>query len=78
MAKAILVLFEDGRFEFFSRVSSIYDKYTVDEVGIKATSLNNHFSKLPKDEPQVYKGKKCIIYRGDIHVAPPMNKKSNK
>ena len=74
MAKAIMVKFEDGRFEFFSRVSSIFDKYTVEEVGIKATSLNNYFCKLPKNEPQFYKGKKCTIYRGDIHVASFKNK----
>lgn len=78
MAKAIMILFEDGHFEFFSRVTSIYAKYTAEEIGIKATSLNNYFCKLPKNEPQVYRGKKCTIYRGDIHVAPPRNKKSDK
>lgn len=78
MAKAILVIFENGNFEFFSRVTSIFDRYSVEEIGIKATSLNNYFCKLPKGEPQTYRGKKCTIYRGDIHVAPPRNKKSDK
>ena len=52
--------------EYYGSPSSLYDKHTAEELGISKASLNNYFSKLSDNDPQLYKNSKCkgkVIYQ---------------
>ena len=70
MKRTILHLEIDGKHEYFGSPSSLFDKYTRNEIGISQSALNNHFSKLNEDEEPVYKNKRCIIRKGLLYVKP--------
>ena len=70
MERSILHLEIEGKHEYFGSPSSLFDKYTKEDIGIGQASLNNYFSKLDKNEEAVYKNKKCTIRKGALYVKP--------
>ena len=70
MERTVLHLEIDGRHEYFGSPSSLFDKYTREEVGISQAALNNYFSNLRDCEEIIYKNKKCIIRKGTLYVKP--------
>jgi len=70
MGRTILHIEIDGRHEYFGSPSSLFDKYTRDDIGISQQALNNYFSKLNEDEEPVYKNKRCTIRKGLLYVKP--------
>lgn len=56
--------------EYYGSPSSLYDKHTAEELGISKASLNNYFSKLSEDAPQLYQNSKCIIIKGKLYTKP--------
>ena len=70
MERTIVHLEIDGRHEYFGSPSSLFDKYTREDVGIGQAALNNYFSKLDENEEAVYKNKKCTIRKGALYVKP--------
>ena len=68
--RTIIHLELNGNHEYYGSPSSLYDKHTADELGISKASLNNHFSKLDDNVPQVYFNKVCVIRKGKIYVKP--------
>ena len=79
MARNVLYVEKDGRFEFFGSPSAIFDKYGADEIGVSVKYLNNTYSKLRKDgkplefiSPTGY-----IIRRGEIILKPTESKSEN-
>lgn len=56
--------------EYYGSPASMYDKHTAEELGISKASLNNYFSKLSVNAPQVYENKMCIIRKGKIYTKP--------
>lgn len=70
MERTIVHLEIDGRHEYFGSPSSLFDKYTREEIGIGQAALNNYFSKLDENEEAVYKNKKCTIRKGTLYVKP--------
>ena len=70
MERTIVHLEIDGRHEYFGSPSSLFDKYTREEIGIGQAALNNYFSKLGEDVEAVYKNKKCTIRNGALYVKP--------
>ncbi len=56
--------------EYYGSPSSLYDKHTAEELGISKASLNNYFSKLSDNDPQLYKNSKCIIRKGKLYTKP--------
>jgi hypothetical protein len=68
--RTIIHLEIEGRHEYFGSPSSLYDKYTSDELGISKASLNNFFSKLSDDAEQIYTNKFCTIRKGLLYVKP--------
>ena len=53
MERTIVHLEIDGRHEYFGSPSSLFDKYTREEIGIGQAALNNYFSKLDENEEAV-------------------------
>ena len=70
MERTILHLQVENRHEYFGSPSSLFDKYTREEIGISQAALNNYFSKLSEDAEAVYKNKKCTIRKGTLYVKP--------
>ena len=70
MERTIVHLEIDGRHEYFGSPSSLFDKYTREEIGIGQAALNNYFSKLGEDVEAVYKNKKCTMRKGALYVKP--------
>ena len=68
--RSLIHLEIDGKHEYFGSPSSLYDKYTTDELGISKASLNNFFSKLPNGADQIYTNKYCTIRKGLLYVKP--------
>ena len=69
--RTILHLEINGQHEYFGSPSSLYDKYSSDEIGISQAGLNNYFSQKTKEGNEcVYINKKCIIRKGKIYVKP--------
>ena len=67
--RTILHLEMDGQHEYFGSPSSLFDKYTSDELGITQAGLNNYFSKEAKqDNSLTYSNKQCIIRKGKLYV----------
>lgn len=60
----------NGVHEYYGSPASMYDKHTAEELGISKASLNNYFSKLSVNAPQVYENKMCIIRKGKIYTKP--------
>lgn len=58
------------RHEYFGSPSSLYDKYTSNELGISKGALNNYFSKLSDDAVQMYENSYCTIRKGLLYVKP--------
>lgn len=56
--------------EYYGSPSSLYDKHTAEELGISKASLNNYFSKLSEDAPQLYQNSKCSIRKGKLYTKP--------
>jgi hypothetical protein len=70
MDRTILHLEIEDRHEYFGSPASLFDKYTRGEIGISQAALNNHFSKLGKNDDLIYKNKKCTIRKGTLYVKP--------
>ena len=70
MERTIVHLEIDGRHEYFGSPSSLFDKYTKEEIGIGQAALNNYFSKLGENDKPIYKNKKCTIRKGTLYVKP--------
>ncbi|MBO5865944.1 MAG: hypothetical protein J6Q73_07850 [Bacteroidaceae bacterium] len=70
MERTIVHLEIDGRHEYFGSPSSLFDKYTREEIGIGQAALNNYFSKLGENDESIYKNKKCTIRKGALYVKP--------
>lgn len=68
--RTIIHLEIDGKHEYFGSPSSLYDKYTSDELGISKASLNNFFSKLSDAAAPIYTNKYCTIRKGLLYVKP--------
>ena len=67
--RTILHLEMNGLHEYFGSPSSLFDKYTSDELGITQAGLNNYFSKEAKqDNHLIYTNKQCIIRKGKLYV----------
>jgi len=57
---------------FFGSVSAIYEKFSIEELGIAYKSLLNYFTKVEADEAThgdddttyIYRNKKCTIIKG--------------
>ena len=69
-SRTIIHLEINGVHEYYGSPSSLYDKRTVEEIGITKSTLNNFFSRLPEDSPQIYENEKCIIRKGKLYVKP--------
>ena len=70
MERTVLHLEIDGKHEYFGSPSSLFDKYTREEIGISQAALNNYFSKLGESDEPIYKNKKCSIRKGTLYVKP--------
>lgn len=70
MERTILHLQLEDRHEYFGSPSSLFDKYTSEQIGITQASLNNYFSKLPDDKEPIYRNKICTIRKGSLYVKP--------
>lgn len=68
MERSILHLEINGKHEYFGSPSSMYDKYSKEDIGISQASLNNYFSKLGENDEMIYNNKKCIIRKGILYV----------
>ena len=55
MERTILHLQIENRHEYFGSPSSLFDKYTREEIGISQAALNNYFSKLGESDEPIYK-----------------------
>jgi hypothetical protein len=70
MERSILHLEINEKHEYFGSPSSLFDKYTREEIGISQAALNNYFSKLDDNDEIIYKNKKCTIRKGVLYVKP--------
>lgn len=68
--RTIIHLEINGIHEYYGSPSSMYDKHTAEELGISKASLNNYFSKLSENAPQIYENKICTIRKGKMYVKP--------
>ena len=69
--RTILHLEINGQHEYFGSPSSLFDKYTPDELGITQAGLNNYFSREAKQNNNlVYSNKRCIVRKGKLYVKP--------
>ena len=66
----ILHLQIEDRHEYFGSPSSLFDKYTREEIGITQAALNNYFRKLGEWDEPIYKNKECTIRKGTLFVKP--------
>ena len=69
-SRTVIHLEINGVHEYYGSPSSLYDKHTVEEIGITKSTLNNFFSKLPEGSPQIYENERCIIRKGKLYVKP--------
>lgn len=69
-SRTIIHLEIDGKHEYFGSPSSLYDKYSNDELGISKAALNNYFYKLSDNAAQIYTNKYCTIRKGMLYVKP--------
>ena len=60
----------NGRHEYFGSPSSLYDKYSAEDLGISQGALNNYFCKLKEGDELIYKNKLCTIRKGELYVKP--------
>ena len=70
MERTIIHLELDGKHEYFGSTSSLFDKYSKEEIGISPAALNNYFSIHSKNGELIYKNKRCIIRKGSLYVKP--------
>ena len=57
--------------QYFGSVSSLFDKYSSNELGITQGALNNYWiSSKCKENMGVYSNKSCIIRKGILYVKP--------
>lgn len=68
--RTIIHLELNGRHEYFGSPASMYNKHTTEELGISKASLNNYFSKLSDNDPQLYQNGRCTIRKGKLYVKP--------
>ena len=78
MERTILHLQIEDRHEYFGSPSSLFDKYTREEIGISQAALNNYFSKLREGDEPIYKNKKCTIRKGTLYVKPTTKGRKSK
>ena len=79
MARNVIYVEKDGRFEFFGSPSAVYDKYGTDEIGVSIQYLNNTYCKLRKDgKPlEFISPTGFIIRKGEIILKPTETKSEN-
>jgi len=79
MARNVIYVEKDGRFEFFGSPSAVFDKYGADEIGVSVQYLNNVYCKLRKDgKPLEYTTPTgYIIRRGEIILKTTSTKSNN-
>ena len=65
MERTILHLQIEDRHEYFGSPSSLFDKYTREEIGISQAALNNYFSKLGDSNEPIIKTKSVPL--GKVH-----------
>lgn len=66
--KKIIHLERNGIHEYFSSPGALYQKYSVDELGISQGALINYFYKCAiSNQKCEYKNHKCIIRKGILH-----------
>ena len=70
MERTIIHLQIGESHEYFGSPSSLYDKYTSEELGITQAALNNYFSRLKNSPEIIYKNKVCTIRKGSLYVKP--------
>ena len=70
MERTIIHLQIGESHEYFGSPSSLYDKYTSEELGITQAALNNYFSRLKNSTELIYKNKVCTIRKGLLYVKP--------
>ena len=58
----------NGRHEYFGSPSSLYDKYSAQDLGISQGALNNFFCKLKDGDEPKYQNKICTIRKGILYV----------
>lgn len=68
--RTIIHLELNGVHEYYGSPASMYDKHTAEELGINKASLNNFFSKLSDNDPQLYQNSRCIIRKGKLYTKP--------
>lgn len=68
--RTIIHLELNGVHEYYGSPSALYDKHSPEELGISKPSLNNYFSKLSDNDPQIYQNVRCIIRKGKLYVKP--------
>lgn len=79
MARNVLYVEKDGRFEFFGSPSAFYDKYGTDEIGVTIQYFNNAFFKMRRDgKPlEFVTPTGFIIRKGEIILKPTESKSEN-
>lgn len=70
MERTILHLQIEDRHEYFGSPSSLFDKYTREDIGITQAALNNYFSKLGENYKPIYKNTKCTIKKAHSMLNP--------
>lgn len=68
--RTIIHLEINGIHEYYGSPASLYDKHTSEELGISKASLNNYFSKLSDETPQIYENRFCVIRKGKLYTKP--------
>ncbi len=79
MARNVIYLEKDGRFEFYGSPSAVYDRYGTDEIGVTIQYLNNVYCKLRKEgKPLEFVSPTGFIFRkGEIILKPTATKSGN-
>lgn len=79
MARNVIYVEKDGRFEFFGSPTAIIDRYGEKEVGVTAPYLNTVYYKLRKvGKPLEYvTSTGYIIRKGEIQQKPTESKSEN-
>ena len=66
--RSIIHLEMNGNHEYFGSPSSLFDKYTSEDLGITQAGLNNYFSRNSESHIMCYINKKCTIRKGKLYV----------
>ena len=79
MARNVIYVEKDGRFEFFGSPSAVFEKYGAEEIGVTAPYINNIYCKLRKEgKPLEYISPTGYIFRkGEIILKPTESKSEN-